>query len=76
MRDSNIIFARLVYLCEKHRVGEPPSMHDIESVAVALLLGRTGWLKHRGYTNESAREFVGNRYTSVFDRVRQVIDGS
>lgn len=74
MNDADAIFADLVYLCEKYRAGKNPTMHDVQRVAVALILKRRGWLKHHGYTNASAREFVGERYTGVIDRVRQAID--
>ncbi|MGB7302575.1 MAG: hypothetical protein WBD34_24945 [Burkholderiaceae bacterium] len=74
MHDDNARFARLVYLCEKVRKGEHPTMNDVEGVAVALALRRVGWLKYRGYTRESAQAFIGARMAAVLDRVGQTLD--
>ena len=74
MIDADARFARYVLLCEKFRRRAPPSMNDVEEVAVALILRRNGWLRHRGYTAESALAFIGPANAGVIERVRLTLD--
>ena len=74
MNDSNERFARLVLLCSKSLARNYPTMDDVEHVAVALTLRRRGWLRHHGFTPDSAREFIGEPYYRVIPRVRQTLN--